>query len=284
MASNKIPFQRPTRLETLYQAEIQRLLDKYFDFPTYLTLGELNARLVEYGQAKGFFQALATRLATRMITMTAVQNARSWRAAASQGSNGARIYSMLRDNIRGGIEGRIDELIQQNATLITSLPQSIAGAISKHIQSQQMQGVRSSDIIKQIAPYAQHMKQYQIQRLARTEVAKADTAITQARAEDIGANWYVWRNSMDARVRRSHRKMEHVLVSWNEPPSPEALVGETSYGNYPAGGTFNCRCVALPIIRLDQITFPAVAYHNGRLQRVTMRQFALMAGIRQIAA
>ena len=39
------------RLEASYQAEIYKLIDKYFALPTFETLGELTARMVEYRQA-----------------------------------------------------------------------------------------------------------------------------------------------------------------------------------------------------------------------------------------
>jgi hypothetical protein len=43
--------ERPPRLEASYQSEIYNLIDKYFALPTFETLGELSARLVEYRQA-----------------------------------------------------------------------------------------------------------------------------------------------------------------------------------------------------------------------------------------
>lgn len=280
----KIPFARPQRLENVYRLQIDRLIDEYFAFPTFSTLGEINARLVELAQAKSFFQSVAKQLALKMVTQVAVNNAHSWRAAARKASKGRFIHSMLQDNIQGSIRLNLDALIHTNSRLITSLPERIASTVSKHVQTLQMQGLRSEEIVKHIRQYMPKAKHYQVERLARTEVAKADTAITRARAQNIGLNWYQWVTSEDARVRPSHRKMDLALINWNDAPSPELLVGEASEGHYHAGNVYNCRCVALPLISLSEISFPVRVYTGNSLKRLTKNQFALISGNRSLAA
>lgn len=277
--SPKSPFHRPTRFEILYQQRIEKLLREYFNLPTFQTLGELNARLVEYGQTKNFLESFATTLAQQMITGIAANNARNWRQAASESLRGKQIYQMLQSELRGHVGGRVDALVRENAKLISSVPQDVAQMLTKHIQEQQAAGVRSEQIIKQLAPKLKNFARYKIALIARTEVAKADTAITRARAEDIGLNWYQWQTSEDSRVRVSHRKMDLVLINWNDAPSPERLVGEKSQGHYHAGNIYNCRCVALPLVSLDEIQFPAKVYIGGQIKRLTRNQFALISKV-----
>jgi SPP1 gp7 family putative phage head morphogenesis protein len=139
--------------------------------------------------------------------------------------------------------------------------------------------------MRDLKPYMQHLKNFEIQRIARTEVAKADTAITRVRAESIGLNWYEWQTSQDARVRVSHRKMNQVLIDWNDPPSPEQLVKEPSEGHYHAGNIYNCRCVALPVLSLNSLNWPRRVYHSGSLRLVSKNQFLQISGIpRQLVA
>lgn len=95
----------------------------------------------------------------------------------------------------------------------------------------------------------------------------------QRSAQSIGIEWYQWATSEDARVRRSHRKMNHVLVAWRDPPSPEALIGEKSPGRYHAGELEGCRCVSLPVTSLDLISWPARVYTGGRIIRMSKGQF-----------
>jgi SPP1 gp7 family putative phage head morphogenesis protein len=273
------PFHRPTRFELIYQREIRRLIDQYFMFPTSSTLGELNARLVEFAQARNFIQGSAHRLATNMITMVANGNSRSWQAAATKASKGRLIYSMLQNELKGPLGIRLHSLIQENIQYITTLPEDIAERSVHFIQREQLKGRRSEDIVKDIRPFMQHLKEYQVQRLARTEVAKADTAITRVRAESIGLNWYEWQTSEDARVRKSHAKMNHVLVNFDDPPAPEQLIGQKSEGHYNAGNIYNCRCPALPVLSLNLLQWPHKVYSQGRISVMSKKQFLLVSGL-----
>lgn len=273
------PFQRPTRFELIYQQEIRRLMDQFFALPTTSTLGELNARLVEFAQARNFIQGFAHRLATNMVTMVAQGNSRSWRAAATKASKGRLIYSMLRAELKGPLGLSLRSLIQENTQYISTLPESIASRSVHYIQREQMKGRRAEDIVKDIRPYMQHLKEYQIQRIARTEVAKADTAITRVRAESIGLNWYEWATSQDARVRDSHRLMNGVLINFSDPPSPEQLAKEHNVGHYNAGNIYNCRCVALPVLSLNLLQWPHKVYTQGRITLMSRKQFLLVSGL-----
>ena len=67
--------------------------------------------------------------------------------------------------------------------------------------------------------------------------------------------------------------MDGVVVSWNDPPSPEKLVGEKAYGEYHAGETFNCRCYPEPILDVDDVNFPAKVYRRGRIQTMKKDEF-----------
>lgn len=279
-------FHRPTRLEAVYRAEIERLFNSYFNFPTTATLGEISARLVEYAQSQNFLQGFAHKLAERMITQVLVNNARSWRQAASQSSKGKIIYSMLKSELVGGLGTQVQTIIRQNAKLITTVPRNVAAVITQHIQERQMAGIRSEQIVKEIAPKMKQLKYYQIARIARTEVAKADTAVTRVRATSIGLNWYQWQTSEDQRVRPAHRVMDLVLVNWDDAPAPEQLDHEKSQGHYHAGDIYNCRCVALPLVSIDEISFPCKVYRRGQIKMLTKAGFARISGIgqRQIAA
>lgn len=281
------PFQRPTRLENIYRVEIDRLVKQYLSFPTPTTLGEINARMVEFAHARNFFSAFGQKLAKRMITQVALNNALSWRQAASQSSNGRTIYQMLRGELQASnvVGMHVDQLIHHNANLISTIPEKLQYSIAKWIQEKQVEGLRAEAIIKQLQPQLNHLRRYEVARIARTEVAKADTAITRARAQNIGLNWYQWHTSEDARVRPSHKKMNLVLVNWNDPPSPEMLVGEKSEGHYHAGNIWNCRCPAIPITSLSEIRWPAKVYTSNSIRRLTRPQFVLMSGLpKELAA
>jgi SPP1 gp7 family putative phage head morphogenesis protein len=273
------PFHRPTRFELIYQREINRLLDRFFILPSAQTLGEINQRMIEFSQLRNFIQGNATRLAARMVTMVAQGNSRSWRQAATKASKGRFIYNMLKKELQGGLGDRITGIVQSNAEYISTLPNNIAERTTAYIQRETMKGRRSEDIMKDIKPYMQHLKNFEVQRIARTEVAKTDTAITRVRAESIGLNWYEWETSHDARVRPSHKIMNGVLINWNDPPSPESLAHEKSVGHYHAGEIYNCRCPALPVLSLSGLSWPHKVYIHGSIKRLSRKDFLLVSGI-----
>ena len=117
-----------------------------------------------------------------------------------------------------------------------------------------------------------------VRLISRTETAKASSALTKARAEDLNLDWYVWQTSDDARVRTSHKKMNGVLVPWSSDPDPEALVGEKStLGAYAVGNCPNCRCTPLVLLSADDVTWPRRVYWNGAIKQMNKQQFKQLA-------
>ncbi len=82
--------------------------------------------------------------------------------------------------------------------------------------------------------------------IARTETARANASINQARALAVGSGQYRWHNSGDGAVRESHRvyegkRLQGQIFSWDKPPTlSDGMTGHP--GTFP-----NCRCFAEPI-------------------------------------
>jgi SPP1 gp7 family putative phage head morphogenesis protein len=268
------PFERPLRLEVAYENAITRLLQHFFKIPTFETWNEAQQLVHEYATTVKYLFGFAQKLASNMITHVGIQNANSWREAAHTAGRGSLIYNLLRTEMnQPKMRDRLYFLIQSNAQFISTIPQEVAARTVHHVQQEQMAGRRSEDILHDLAPYMRELKKWQIRRIARTEVAKADTAITRTRAEELNLNWYKWSTSHDARVRKSHRHMSEVLVNWNDAPSPELLVHEKNAGSYHAGNIYNCRCIALPVVAVDDVDWPSKVFTNGRILRLSKTQF-----------
>jgi SPP1 gp7 family putative phage head morphogenesis protein len=275
-----VEFERPLRLEIAYENAIDKLLMQFFKLPMFETWNDVIDLLKQYSMSVKVLSGFASQLAARMVTGVSIQNANSWREAARKSTKGATIYRMLREEMQHPrMRDRMYFLIQSNAQLISTVPQVVAERTVHHVQQEQMKGRRAEDILHDLRPYMRNLKDWQVQRIARTEVAKADTAITRTRAEDIDLNWYVWETSRDARVRDSHQRMQGTLVNWNDAPSPESLVGEKSVGHYHAGNIYNCRCIALPVVDLADVKWPHKVYSNGRIAVMSLNQFKRNAAI-----
>jgi SPP1 gp7 family putative phage head morphogenesis protein len=78
--------------------------------------------------------------------------------------------------------------------------------------------------------------------IARTEVAKANASINEARALSVGSEGYIWRTAGDADVRESHAEMDGQYVAWSDPPTLSD--GTTTH----AGAIYNCRCYSESVL------------------------------------
>lgn len=223
------------------------------------------------------FNSFVYSAVRRMVTPIAVQNMRTWRMAAKKATKNPSLYRMLMSEINQGLKSDIEIQIEENASLIKTLPTDVAKKVTKDISDMALKGMRASEIAKVIREQTDKHSRASAKLIARTEVSKTTTALTKARCDNLDLHWYVWRTMEDGdRVRKSHRIMEGVLVNWNEPPSPEALAGEKSVGNYHAGNIWNCRCYPEPLIEIDDISWPHKVYTNGKIQTMGKMQFKQM--------
>jgi SPP1 gp7 family putative phage head morphogenesis protein len=246
-------WEQPKRIETSFQ----RALFDYLEAPS---------------------EEFAERIARNMITAVQVRNAQGWRAAANESTKSRLIRRLLQQELSGPVGLEVERLVRQNASLIRTLPTDIADKTNAFVAAQQRRGMRSETIAKALQERLPEMRASSVRLIARTETAKSETAVTQARAEAIGIGWFEWRTSEDGRVRLSHRKMDGVLCRFSDPPAPEALAGEKStLGHYAPGGCPNCRCLALPLVSLDEVSWPHRVYANGVITRMTRAQFQRIA-------
>lgn len=219
----------------------------------------------------------AARMAAMAMATQVMQNGyRTWREAAAAGSKGTEIYYALTKELNKSNTFR--EIIDRNAELIKSVPADATQTLSRAMAEGYEAGVRPEDLKADILNRFSDLTEAKAQLIARTETSKAATALTRVRAQRIGAEWYVWRTSDDARVRSSHAHMDGVLVNWNDPPSPEKLIGMKDYGSYHAGEFPNCRCYAEPLLDYDDVKWPHKVYHGGRITSMTLASFKKITG------
>lgn len=184
---------------------------------------------------------MADDLAKRMVTWSNVSNAKAWKEAAARSQKSRMLYRLLQLELEGPVGERYWSIIRRNAELIRSIPKDIAIHLNAHLAKAQQQGMRAESVTRLMRAEFPRLASWKINLIARTEVAKAASALTEAKARDVGIAWAAWDTSHDQRVRPSHRFMDGVLVNWDDPPSPEALIGQkSSLGKYLPGNAPNC--------------------------------------------
>lgn len=212
----------------------------------------------------------------RMTTRIRIDTARSWREAANKGSRGPLIYELMKHEMGGPVGQKVYEIIADNAAYIKTVPQEWATFITKYAARETLKGKRPEQIEKELREMMPKHITKNLKCIARTECAKANAAICEARAESLGIKCYFWKSVRDERTRSSHSKMNGILVFYDDPPSPEELFpakNQKPYGRYHAGNTFNCRCYQSPVVDMRFLPDSFRYYKDGAIHQTTKAAF-----------
>lgn len=226
---------------------------------------------------------------SNMVRTERKDSAKSWQIPSGHGSHGMMLRSLIRKEMAGPVGKRVQEIILENTHYIKSVPQEWAEYIVRYALNAAIDGERAESIEEKLRAIMPDKIQSKLKMIARTECAKANAAIVQARAEMCGIRAYIWRCVKDERSRGSHRAMDGVLVFYDDPPDPEALfpVGTgkygrgkpaPSYGNYHAGNTFNCRCYQQPVVDIRFLPDSIRVHDHGKIVVMTRAQIAKKYG------
>ena len=272
-------FRPPRRIERQYAAAIDRLLIGLRPLLREISDPFFIAQTIRNYARSPTFRAESYKVAQAMATHLFSDGHRTWREAAAAGSKGRMIYQALQKELQSTQVGTTyHNIVYNNAEVIRSVPHRIAAQMTAKIAQRAEQGLRPAAMLDEVLSLYPNMTKTHAMLIARTETSKATTALTRARCDAAGVGWYVWETCDDERVRDSHILMDGVVISWNEPPSPEELNHERSYGHYHAGETFNCRCYPAPLLEYDDVGWPARVYHGGRIQHMSLARFKSITG------
>ena len=219
-----------------------------------------------------------TRKIAEMTREIRTDSARTWREAAAK-SHSTLPAEAVRKELQGPVGARIARIVADNAAYIKTLPQEWARFATQYAHREGFRGKRPEAIEAELRSIMPGHITKNLKCIARTECAKANAAINQARAESVGIRAYFWRCVNDERSRDSHRGMDGVLVFFDDPPDPEALTGTGQpYGRYHAGNTFNCRCYMEPVV--DDMFLPDTCrvHDHGSIRTMTKAQIRKQFG------
>lgn len=133
------------------------------------------------------------------------------------------------------------EMLLEQVGLIKSIPVE-AGERALLLVQEGLVGSRRANEIASELMKTTEVTEARAKLIARTETARANTALNKARATSVGSSQYIWRTAGDADVRDSHKKMNGKVFEWDDPPTlSDGMTGHP--GTFP-----NCRCYAEPIL------------------------------------
>lgn len=180
----------------------------------------------------------ATQAAANMVRMADKKNYQAFERAAARAGLDMRI--LLHSP---GVGATTQERIAANVSLILSIVTHSREKVAEIVQESLISGTRAEALAKEIEK-AGEVSAARARVIAATEVSKAGTALTKARAESVGSEGYIWRTAGDGGTRASHQAMEGRFVKWSEPPTIDHMTGHA--GEFP-----NCRCYPEPVLKRD---------------------------------
>ena len=237
------PWLKSRRVERTYERslrgvarEIGRVFAGYGVTPKEIpgagTIQAITDHLRRYAEV---IEPFADAIAGRMVSDADAQDLQAWRAHTADMRAG-----IMREITSAPTGLTAVALVRENVGLIKSLPLEAAERAQALALRAVTDGTRASETAKMIAASGEVSKSRSV-LIARTETSRAANTLTQARAQYVGSDGYIWRTAHDADVRPSHARMDGRYVAWNRPPTLDGLEGHA--GCLPA-----CRCYSEPVV------------------------------------
>ena len=187
----------------------------------------------------------ASRIALRMVSEVDQRERNALRAEqppVPPERQSTRMYSALQRELRERPSGLVfRQLQQEQVELIASLPLEVASRVQEIASGAAFAGMTQKQLIAEIQAVA-NTTQTRARLIARTEVARTFSTLTEARARSAGSTQYIWRARRDVAVREMHRELDGQVFSWDDPPVAERDGTRHHPGRFP-----NCRCTAEPL-------------------------------------
>jgi SPP1 gp7 family putative phage head morphogenesis protein len=136
------------------------------------------------------------------------------------------------------LNSAIEAFSAENAALITTLSQRHIDQVRSLVVEGFRNGTTAKNLSLEIENKVNAKTKANYRLIARDQVNKLNGQLTQLRQRSVGVTRYVWRTSLDERVRPSHRSKEGNTYQWDNPPD------DTGH----PGNDYQCRCYAEPIL------------------------------------
>ena len=205
----------------------------------------LRAAAAKFGNIRGVAQRLAQAAARR--NLSEVDRRLAANILTSVGVDISAALTDLSPSAEGQppIRDVLADRTAENVALITSIPEQYLSQVGEVVSQAWEKGTRWETLVKQIAERGE-VAESRAALIARDQTSKLNAAFNEVRQTGLGIDKYTWSTSLDERVRPEHEDLEGKICRWNDPPIVD---GEAVH----PGEAINCRCVALPILDVDEV-------------------------------
>ena len=151
-----------------------------------------------------------------------------------------------------GLSDKLKLFELQNINLIKSIPTQLHEKLRYKFVEAVQKGKRWETLVDEVQELGQ-VTRNRARLIARDQIGKLNGQLTQIRQEEIGVKQYIWRTSLDERVRKLHVHREGETFDWANPPDD----------GHP-GEPIRCRCYAEAVLpTLDELVAQKQAVAMG---------------------
>ena len=231
---------RARRVEAQFARQLRKIAYVVADIVRAFPEGDLLAWPEMQASLARYAEAILPWARAAAGTMLAEVDRRDFAAWADYSRDMKRA---LQDEIRSAPTGvAMRGLLADQVKLITSLPTEAGQRVHQWTLAGIADGTRATEVSRAIRATSD-VTAARATMIARTEVSRTSTVLTQARAEHIGSTHFTWRKAHDSDVRPSHRALNGKVFLWSDPP-----VCDLPNHRALPGAIWNCRCYPEPIL------------------------------------
>jgi SPP1 gp7 family putative phage head morphogenesis protein len=145
----------------------------------------------------------------------------------------------------GPILTEMHRVQRENVELITSIEPEFFDRLEDSISESWNTGERWEELAPRIREIG-GITERRSELIARDQTGSMNAAFNRVRQTSLGIERYEWQTADDGDVRPAHQELEGTIQRWDDPPTDDD--GDTGP---PGEISINCRCVASPLLDLD---------------------------------
>ena len=140
----------------------------------------------------------------------------------------------------------VNKFVNENASLIKTIPTESLSDIEQMVYRDSSRALSTPELKEKIKEQFE-VSEGRARVIARDQVAKFNSSLTEERQVNAGITTYTWKTSDDSRVRSDHSHLDGKVFNWKEPPVTVTTGKRAGERNHP-GQDILCRCQAIPVL------------------------------------
>ncbi len=205
----------------------------------------MNALTDKFSQ---LFNMKAKDLSEAMLSNTEKASKSNLYTSLKQLSGGLSLKTGI---VTKGMEDVLKALIEENISLIKSIPQQYFKDITGSVMRSITTGQGLYDLIPEIEKY-QGITDRRAKNIALDQTRKAYNTINKQRMTTLGVKQFEWVHSAGGQhPRESHMMIDGKIFSFEKLIEEQSKLGVPEHDRGLPGEPINCKCTILPIIDFD---------------------------------